>query len=286
MSYLDQLKKEAEVVKIKEQEEQRAKAQLDEKFRMQVKPRMKNLFKYFYEMAKQLNVIKPDTRVCYDVKGAVKLENLLQSDYLIGNFNEETQTFLLRFSCSTNEKIRFEKYKHSDIQKQIDYLWKHNIRFKHKELIDQSHRFKKALFALAGNIYVEFVFSANYEESAINLTVKNFEELGKREYILRPENIDAQFIDGLAKYITRNSDDEFLKRYEKHQIWGWKETSQEDLVRLQILKEMERKKKFEQEQKILQQQEVARMKEEMARTRPEPPPPRKKGLFGLFGGKE
>lgn len=295
MSYLDQLKKQAEAVKARDAIQQQKTELQKDKLEKLVRPRMKQIYLYLREMAHQLNTIKPDTRVSYHIKGYGDVEDLIQGDYLVGNYNDKEDRFFLRFICKSEKMIRFERYTPREMEEQKDFLWKHNIPFKYLQVNDKKERFLKAVFDLGGEIIGEFNFSADVDNATIDIFERNFNELGKLHYRLQPEVIDSQFQDDLAMYITRSGKPDFLKPYSIDNIWGVNEKTPTQKMREEILAEMRRKEALgnqeeEARNQILAEQERLKKKlgaKKKAAAQPEEKKPeKKKGLFGGLFGKE
>lgn len=204
MSYLDELKKQAEAVKAKELSEQEALASRRRRFTKEVMPAMMRTHKYLFQMAEHLNYIKPAIRVSYTIKGAGKIDNLLQGDYLVSHFDEKNHAFFLRFSALSEKPLRFDIEGKAAADMEHNYLWQHNIHFDEHQVNDANGHFLKMRYIIRDGIIVEFNFKGDYQNSCIQLQVRNFDKLGKRSYHIRPEQIDQRFLDDLAQYITRS----------------------------------------------------------------------------------
>ncbi|OQY55517.1 MAG: hypothetical protein DRR08_08025 [Candidatus Parabeggiatoa sp. nov. 2] len=240
MSYLEQLKNEAQVRQAQDRatelERQQQQAQREELFRTQVKPTLERLRHYLRELAEQLNYLKPDTRITYEIKGYGDIDDFQPQNYRVilldelnairegkltrhlaqeSGFTDTRSNFVLRFRCQTPYKIRFQKRKKREMALQKDYLLKHNIRFSCEEETDANFQLTRAIFVIEPVIYVDFEFVANFKASAIDLTVKNFAKFGKKIYTLAPDEINDPFLDELAKYITRQPNNLVLR--EKNQ---------------------------------------------------------------------
>jgi hypothetical protein len=227
MSYLEQLKNEAQARQAQERaeqlEQQQQQAQRQKRFIHQVKPSLQRLRDYLRELAEQLNYLKLETKVSYNIKGYGEVEDFQQQDYRIilldelkainGQFPRRWEKkpplydtscdFVLRYRCQTPYKIRFRKRKQHDMVLQKNYLIKHQIPFSCEEETDANFQFESALFVIEPVIYVSMEFAGHFETSTIDLTVKNLTEFGQKTYTLVPNEINDCFLDELAKYITR-----------------------------------------------------------------------------------
>ena len=227
MSFLEQLKNEAQARQAQERdaqlEQQQQQAQRQELFLTQVKPSLERLRHYLRELVEQLNYLKPETRVCYQIKGYGEVGDFQQQDYRIirldelkainGQFprrweqkSDLTHTdsdFVLRFRSQTPYKIRFRKRKQREMVLQKNYLIKHKIPFSCEEETDADFKFESALFVIEPVIYVFMEFVGDFETSTIDLTVRNFTDFEEKTYTLVPDEINDCLLDELAKYITR-----------------------------------------------------------------------------------
>ncbi len=222
MGYLEDLKKEAEdrqkqadaqIIETQTQQTQR-----EERFRTQVKPALKRLRDYLHDLTEQLNYLKPDTPVTYDIKGYGEVKDFQQQDYRLisldnldipnksttKHLNDTRSDFLLRCICKTPYKYRLKKHKDSEVQLQRQYFTQHNISFTCNEETDANYKLTRAIFVFEPELIVEFKFTGNFEASTINLTVRNFSDLNSQAlYTLKPEQINGPFLDEMAKYISR-----------------------------------------------------------------------------------
>jgi hypothetical protein len=204
MSYLDELKKQAADVKAKEEEEKARQALLAKNFDTIVKPGLKKLHLYLRDVAEQLNFIKPETYVDYTLEHFGTIQHLAQGDYLVGDYDNAKNTFFMRFTCKAKKKLTFTCKSQMLIKVLSDYLWEHNIRFDYVQKNDANHQFMRGVFQLSGEIIGEFRFTADYENSAIAVQARNFDRIGKRYFVLKPEDLDDAFMDQIGRYIARS----------------------------------------------------------------------------------
>jgi len=243
MGYLDQLKQQAAQVKAQEVAEGRNEELLGDKFKHVVLPTMEKLYQYMHEMTQQLNYIKPDTLVSYELKGYGTYDNLNQNEYILGGYDKEKNQFFVRAFCHAPRKVRFDVKEQNDVEPQKKYLWSNNIPFKWGQNTDKKQRFVKATFELQGQIIIELTFSADYERSAIKLNARNFEKIGEQDYLIPPEEFTDEFLDKLAMYITRANNESVLKPFEAGSIWGHINADPKEKLRQQILEEMQSQQK-------------------------------------------
>lgn len=216
MSYLEQLKQQAEQ---KRQEELNAAQQCQQQqvvMEQQLKPAIQKLYQYLHEVCQQLNYLKPDTQVEYQIEGYDTISNLKQGEYTLGEYSEQSDKFLLRFCCEGQYKFRFAKKTQQSAKQQTEYLHKHNLRFRHRSELNDNHQFVREIFELLPTVFVEFAFVANAEKRTIDLTVRNFQSLGKKFYNVLPDDLTTSWLDELVKYILREPNNLLLR--DKYQL--------------------------------------------------------------------
>jgi hypothetical protein len=165
--------------------------------------KVKQIHFYLFELSRELNFVQPDIYANYEVKGFSTLEHLKQQDYVLCDYDEAQHEFILRFSCVGQFKFRFAKANKVHAKNQRDYLFSHNLRFHHREEYNDNHQLTRVLFDLEPLIYIEFKFTANAKTQKIDLSLRNFDGLGRQHYSIDPQKIDDVFLDELAKLICR-----------------------------------------------------------------------------------
>lgn len=234
-SFLEQLKKQAEQVKTQESEAEKRKKQLLAHLEKVTKPKMRQIYFYLYEMVEHLKLIKPNPPVFYTLPILGEYKDLKQDEYILSGFDEQNLSFFLRIACHTHRKNVFEIKDESKVKEMCNYLYSHNIRFKWIQENDKQQKFFRAIFQLDGEIFLEFNFRAEPQTANIHLNVRNFEEFGKVDYLIPPQDVDNKFLDQLAMYITRHTEENVLQEYIVTQNKGKLITSEKDRIRAQIL---------------------------------------------------
>ncbi|MEY3219210.1 MAG: hypothetical protein RIT27_567 [Pseudomonadota bacterium] len=245
MSFLEQLKQQAQEVKAQESVADQKKKQIAARFEKLTKPKMRQIHLYLYEMVEQLKLIQPNPPVKYEIPHLGEYRGLQQDEYILGAFDEQNMNFFLRIACHSSRKNCIELREESEVSKMRDYLWGHNIRFNWVQENDKQQKFLRAIFNLEGEIFLEFNFRAEPETANIHLNVRNFESFGKANYLIPPQDIDNKFLDQMAMYMTRNSQENILLHYTITQTRGKLSTSTRDKIRAQILAEQAAKKKLQ-----------------------------------------
>jgi len=261
-NYLDQLKQQAEQQKEKEREQQNETLKQQQLLEQTLKPAIKKLHRYLYDLAKQLNYLKPDTRVDYSVEEVDRFDDLLQCDYTVGDYHEDGEKFFLRWACQGRFPFRLARKEEHSAKSLKKFFDKHNIRYD-VNVEQENYRFKRALFEVEPCIYTELYFTANPSKNWIDLRITNYEGLGKQHYLINPEQLTNTFLDELAKYITHEPNT--LQLTERYQL------STESRQQLKQYTQAKEKEEFD---SWLQETQAEMEQLEQQKT--------KKGLFGRW----
>ena len=294
MSYLEQLKKESQERHkqelAKKRQAQNQKIQRTKAFQTKVKPALEQLHRALRELSEHVNYLKPDTKATYEIQGYGEIGDFQQQDYRValldnisgtsisktnsGEFNDTRSNFILRFFCETEYKYRLIKNTVSAANLQRKFFTQNQIVFDYKEEGDEELGFKRAIFLFKPKIQVVFEFRGNFETSSIDLTVANFEELGKKKvYTLQPDEINQSFLDELAKYILREPNQLVLREKKPTQSPKIKNSSNSPTLAKKATMDKSRSSKFGDPLSVAAAQTSKKKGEKKSE---------KKGLFGFF----
>ncbi len=278
MSYLDELKQKAEITRLKEQEQQQQQQAKQAKFNQLARPSLEKLYQYIREFVLHMETIKPNIHVVFSLAGLFNNVQFKQHEYVLDRLNESTQYFSLRIFNRCKHKVRIESQSYADLQKKIDILNRSNISYDYQQVNNKREQFTHGLIELKGDIIAEFKFFINHESWAIGINIRNFTDINQRFYHLHPEDIDEKFLDDLAHYINRDSDDDFISHHQISPLALNKELTQQQRIRQKVVKNVVKRK-----QSVLEKQrEAAKALQEARETTPSQPPKKKSWLLGLF----
>lgn len=215
MSFLDDLKKEADAKKQQDMESTQTRMRIEEMRMEMVESRLREVFQYFNDLSKQLNDLKlPITRT-YLLEGMGDL-NLLQGDYKAGMKNltiehkDRLKEVQFSFKCVENKTYTIEKDNPTAIDRQKDYLWRNGIKFEYAEFKNERGYVYRGVFTVPAIVPVTFQFIGDFEKANITIVTKNFNMLVATEYLYNPEEINTAFLEEFAKYIL-DKPSNFLK---------------------------------------------------------------------------
>jgi hypothetical protein len=208
MAFLDDLKKEAEQHKQHAAMEAHKKtAEVTQNFLL-VQSRFKNILAYLVDLVKQLNVVDLKVVRSYYIDGFGLIDNFVQEEYAVKAeyFTIDQKEFIefiqVRFRCSTDTAISFEKKPHAAIELQRKYLWENGLKHQCSEFKNDKGVVDRAIFQVDSHIPVTIKFSADFENAKIILSLKNFNGLTSNEFIYDADEINDALFDEFAKYLV------------------------------------------------------------------------------------
>jgi len=207
MSFLDELKQEAEARKQQALESTQTRMRLEELRMSMVENKVREMYQYLNDLAKQLNDLKLPLYRDYYIEGIGQDVKLLQCDYklAIKNITIEHKDHLKEvtfgFKCSADKTYTIEKDNPTAIERQKEYLWRNGIKFEYAEFKNERGYVYRGVFTVPAIVPVSFQVSGDFDNANIAITMKNFNMLGGSEYVYDPEQIDGAFMDEFAKYL-------------------------------------------------------------------------------------
>jgi len=199
MGVLDELKKEAEAARAREEREKSSTEQERIALERKLLTRLDDLYHYFKEFHGTVSEVNPDIAVNMDVEGFGTLEGLKQGEYKIATDDpEDVRKFMFHFKLIGEGRRELKFANRALAQKQKEYMWNANLRF---QVRDTSGGGSTIVFDPV--VPVSFEFAADVEKQAVRLRVKNMPRLGPYTYNYAPEQVNGEFMDEVAKYILR-----------------------------------------------------------------------------------
>ncbi len=254
MSYLDQLKQQATDVEEEKKAEGQTEGQLTAIYDTKVRPRLEKAYQYFHEVTQQLAKIQPKTPVHYELPGVGPLLKLFQDEYILSSYHKVDDDFFVRMFSHGELKQRFEVKSIAKMEEYKDYLWKHNTKFKYRQVNDAKSQFLRAVFEIQGEVVAQINFKGNLENSGIEVHTQNFPVLGKETYLVPVDHFSDDFFDQLAMFITRANVDNPLKSYKISHTWAGKARDAKQIQREKILAELKQHEAEEKQAKALEKE--------------------------------
>jgi hypothetical protein len=207
MSFLDELKKEAEARKQKEMAETQSRLEAVNRNFLLVQGRLQEVYRYLKKLVEQLGEIDLPVHRSYYVEGIGQVDKLLQTGYAVAlkrmtlGHKDFIKEILLGFKCVSDKTFTIEKDSPAAIERQRDYLWRNNIRFDYEEFRNERGYVYRGTFTVPAIIPVSFIVSGDLESARIRISTKNFNMLIATEFIYELSEVDNAFLDEFAKYL-------------------------------------------------------------------------------------
>jgi hypothetical protein len=180
MGLLDDLKKQAELVKT----QQNSMQSLREGNLKLVEEKMRQAFQYLNDLLKQLAVLKPVNPATYSLPGIVDLKNLGFSetfiDYRRKRINDfdyfDSINFFIRWG--SGDSFVVDRDMPAAAQKVRDALFGYRMKFDEEEVKGQRGTPTKWRFTAQPSIVTDVTIQAEHDQGGLVITAKNLERMG------------------------------------------------------------------------------------------------------------
>ena len=204
MGLLDELKRQADSVREKQQVSQ---AELSQNLLL-AHAKLKDALHYWVELFNSLNVIKPVIPRHYYLEGrSTTLENLLQCDYNVNgrrltlDHKDYIEAIVLRFRCAADQKLTIEKKTNPLVQRMREHLWSNNLKFDVKEVRNERGYVERGIFTVICEVPVLITILADLENAQVKITAKNLEKFGEYTYTYDFDEFGNDVLEELGKVI-------------------------------------------------------------------------------------
>lgn len=264
MGYLDELKVQAEQREVLDRAAKKRTEQLEAIYQEKILPKLEQVFTYLSEVTSHLNQLDMGIKVDYKLGDLVHLEGLQQKNYAVrADSSNQMKEVTLTIDCVDEGSFESSVDGKITVEKWTRYLQEHHLKYHTKLQLDERKSVNGALFVIERFIPVTFKFTADIENSNINLSMHNFDDLGVRQVQFSPDSINEDTMDKLGKYIARKS-----KSFFDLEI----SDSERQRLRAKVLYEQQQR-----EMELLASDN--KLHNDVATTK-------KKGLLGMFKGKK
>jgi hypothetical protein len=208
MGLLDDLKKQAQEVRVKSEES----VEIKRENARAVDFALQLAFRYFNDLAQQLNVLKPPVLVPYrlpelkDMPPLPEFRALKMTDFhcdhrtvdVLGK-SRFVETFVT-YSCKGTEVSRFRL----DVvraKRLRDLIWQYSLRHTVEEVRNLAGVVTMEHFALEHDFPVQFSFEGDHDNGMLKFQARNLNEFGLLLYYIEARRIDTDALEELAKQI-------------------------------------------------------------------------------------
>ena len=241
MGLLDDLKNQAENLQAQEQGEGGA-GHKAEYYAKEIHPRMVEIYGFLKEMAKNLNIIKPETIVEYPILPGGQKQSFRQGEYKVDVDNhQQIKEIKFTFKAELEKPITLKVKGEDNVKKQAELLASYKILCQRKDFKDNNYKHTHSDFIISGPVNITIQFVGDVETSSVQLFLGNFETPGIAKRILDLKNLNQEFLDKFGRYILREDNKLFsLDISEKDKQAIREMVEKERLKREQEIAEMER----------------------------------------------
>jgi len=203
MGLLDDLKKQAELVKTQQLSRQTT---LEENVKL-VEAKMRQTFQYLNELLKQLAVLKPTNPTVYSIPGVGDMQNLAFADTFIDYRKKKIgdkdyfDTIQLYVKWASPESFTVERDMPAAIQKLSDTLWRFGIKFTEEKTKKPGGSFEFIKFTIPRKVSCDIVISADHENARLQVKGRHFFRLGVDELRIPAGEVDETLLDEFAKML-------------------------------------------------------------------------------------
>jgi hypothetical protein len=203
MGLLDDLKKQADMVKSEQHSQQ---SLLQARLKL-VEAKMNQTFLYLNDLLKQLAVLRPTNPMAYSIPGIGDLQNLAFAESFIDYRKKKISDrdyfdaiiFFIRWASPGN--ISVERDMPVTIQKVRDVLWEFGLKFAEEDIKKPGGGFLKTQFTLPNAITCDVTISADHENGALAVKGKHLLRLGAEALRIPADAVDEALLDEFAKML-------------------------------------------------------------------------------------
>lgn len=203
MGLLDDLKKQAEMVKSQQLSQQ---SMLQESIKL-VEARMHQTFLYLNDLLKQLAVLKPANPMVFSIPGIGDFQNLQFAESFIDYrkktlFDEsyyDVITLFIKWASPTS--LVLERDMPATIKKVSDVLWSFGLKFTEEKIKKPGGGFEKMKFTVPSTVTCDITISADHENGRLVVKGKHFLRLGADELRIPAGDINEALLEEFAKML-------------------------------------------------------------------------------------
>jgi len=203
MGLLDDLKKQAEMVKSQQLSQQSI---LQESTKL-VEARMHQTFLYLNDLLKQLAVLRPTNPMTYSVPGIGDFKSLEFAESFIDYRKKrvidrdyyDVISFFIKWASPAS--ISLERDMPGTMQKIRDVLWSFGLKFTEEEIRKPGGGFLKMKFTVPSAVTCDVVIAADHENCRLLVRGKNFLRLGADELRIPAGDVNEALLEEFAKML-------------------------------------------------------------------------------------
>ncbi|HSG93525.1 MAG TPA: hypothetical protein VK999_07375, partial [Methylotenera sp.] len=174
MGLLDDLRKQSDELKAKEDQESARLAQAEAIYSEKIQPRLREIYQHLKELTDHLNYIKPNTVGTYIINAEGMQKEFVQGEYSVSiDSTDKTGLVALRCACTRPEPVEFMVRDAMLVPKHVGYLNQYGLQFEGKKQTNDRGDVIGAYFKLKSHIPIEILFRGDRENACVNLVISN-----------------------------------------------------------------------------------------------------------------
>jgi len=213
MGVLDQLRKQADQKKSSEKQEIDQSKKRDHTYKTEILPKMQEIFQYIQELVEHLNYLEVPIQIEHYSHRFPKLGMLSQKDYKLNTDGyagfadiDKLMQINMTFYCVRSGSFHYTVKTKTAIEQEVAFF--HAKRLKTKILrVPSTGGDEAAKFIVERIIPVRLRFEVDYDQSKIKVMINNHTNFSSYAESWTASQIDAKFLDTLARYILRQDND-------------------------------------------------------------------------------
>lgn len=161
-------------------------------------------FRYFFDLLKQLDVIRPVNPTRYTIPHVGALDGLALAetfiDYRKRRIDEVEYHERVFFNITWAGEPDLEVIRDMPVAivKARDALWEHNLRFAEIESRDAASAVRRAVFTIPRRIVTEVVIRPNHDEATLDIFARNLLRLGIDDFRLPAAEVTEAALEEFA----------------------------------------------------------------------------------------
>ena len=201
MGLLDDLKKQADLVKTQQIQQQSLQG---DRLKL-VEDKMKQTFQYVHELLKQLGIVKPTSPLVYSVPGVTEFRNLVFAESFIDyrkkkiNDKEYFDTVHFFIKWAGPDTFVTEKDMPPAMQRIREQLWLSKVKFIEEEKKNTKGFVVGAKFIIPASVLTDVIIKADHEQGKLNFQTTHMFGLGVEYLSIPAQDIGESLLDDLAK---------------------------------------------------------------------------------------
>ena len=203
MGLLDDLKKQADMVKSQQLSQQSIR---EESIKL-VEAKMHQTFLYLNDLLKQLAVLKPTNPTVYSIPGVGEFQNLGFAESFI-NYRKKKigdkdyyDYITMYIKWHSPVSLTVERDMPAAIQKVNDALWSFGLKFEEEKIKKPGGGFEKMKFTVPSNVTCDITISADHDNARLAVKGKHFFRLGADELRIPAGDLNESLLEEFAKML-------------------------------------------------------------------------------------